>query len=110
MEKQFKLKDDEIKPLVKIVGGCVATDKITVEGMKIVYMYREQADEDIANDTGWRFLSGSETPEYIDDFDNYSIFPINTIANYDEAIIPYLNSPVGSEFERIEGMDRFKKI
>ena len=32
--KTFKLKENEIKELTTIKGGCIASDKITVEGQK----------------------------------------------------------------------------
>ena len=37
-------------------------------------------------------------------------FDVNTMANYDEAIIPYLKMSVGSELERIEGTEEFREI
>ena len=36
---------------------------------------------------------------------NIRIYDVNTIANYDKAIVPYLHSPTGSEYERIEGLE-----
>jgi Protein of unknown function (DUF2185) len=32
--------------------------------------------------------------------DNWALYDVNTIANYDPTIIPYLDSPVGSAFGR----------
>ena len=106
MEKKFKLKKEEIEKLIPSMGGCFATDKITVDGMKVGFMYREEPDDD--RDSGWRFLSGTETDDYMDDENNSMIYNVNTIANYDKAIIPYLNSPIGSELERLEGSDEFR--
>ena len=96
--KQFKIPGDDIKPLVEGQGGCFATDMITVDGHKVDYMYREKAD--FADDSGWRFFSGKESPQYLDDPDHTAIYDVNTIANYDPAIIPLLDSPIGSAFER----------
>jgi len=31
---------------------------------------------------------------------NHAIYDVNTIANYDPEIIPFLNAPIGSAFER----------
>ena len=61
-------------------------------------MYREKADR--PEDSGWRFFSGEETQEYIDDPNNTMIYDVNTIANYDPAIIPLLDAPTGSAFGR----------
>lgn len=108
MAKNFKLKAEDIVDLVPPMGGCIATDKITVEGLKVGFMYREEADE--ALDSGWRFFSGTESQEYVDDPDNSAIYNVNTIANYDPAIIPYLNLPHGTELERIEGTDKFQIV
>ena len=107
-EKNFKIKSDQFVDLVSPMGGCFATDKITVDGMKVGYMYREEPEEPM--DSGWRFFSGTENQEYVDDPNNTMIYAVNTIANYDKAIIPYLNLPFGSELERVEGSDKFEII
>jgi hypothetical protein len=108
LEKKFKLKANEIINLVPQMGGCFATDKITVDGMKVGYMYREETNEEL--DSGWRFFSGTESEEYIEDNNNTMIYDVNTIANYDNTIIPYLNLPFGSELERIDNSDKFEII
>jgi len=56
------------------------------------------------------FFSGTEDQEYVDDPNNIMIYDVNTIANYDEAIIPYLHLPIGTELERIEGTNQFQII
>jgi hypothetical protein len=99
---------DEFVDLIPQMCGCFATDKITVERMKVCYLYREEPDEQM--DNGWRFFSGTEDQEYVDDPNNTMIYNVNTIANYDRAIIPYLELPFGTELERIENTDEFKII
>jgi len=106
--KQFKLSADQIINLIPAMGYCFATDKITVDGEFVNYMYREVPDEKL--DSGWRFFSGTEDQEYVDNPDNTSMYNVNTIANYDKAIISYLDSPIGTELERIEGTDNFRII
>lgn len=106
--KKYKLEPEEIQRLIPKSGGCLATDKITVEGESIGFMYREKPD--FKNDSGWRFLSGSESQVYADNSDNWAIYDTNTIANYDRTIIPYLEYPIDSELERVEGTEAFKLI
>lgn len=106
--KNFKLKAEEIIQLITPMGACYATDKITVDGMKVGYMYREEADQDI--DSSWRFFSGTEDQAYVDDPNNTMIYDVNTIANYDSSIIPYLDLPPGTELERIGDTDEFEII
>lgn len=45
MEKNYKLTKDDIKILIDSREGCIATDRITVDGMKVGYMYREEPSE-----------------------------------------------------------------
>lgn len=106
--KNFKIKADEFIELVPSMGGCFATDKITVDGLKVGYMYREEPEDQM--DSGWRFFSGTEDQEYIDDPKNIMIYDVNTIANYDRAIIPYLDLPFGTELEKVNDSDEFQII
>ena len=106
--RRFKLNPDDIKDIIKPIGYCIASDKITVEGMAVGFMYREEPES--AEDSGWRFLSGDETEEYVENRNNSMIFDVNTIANYDAAIVPYLSSPVGSELERASNSNEFEPL
>ncbi len=101
--KNFKLKKEDIKKLLAWKGpeGCMATDRITVDGCKIGYMYREEPDSDYP-DSGWRFFEGTEDEDYMNNVQNSGVYKLNTICNYDSSIIPLLNSPYGSAFYRDE--------
>ena len=107
-EKNFKLKGAEIKKLLAgPMGAGLATDKIMIHGELVDYMYKDEPLNDI--DSGWKFLSGTEDQEYLDDPNNSGIYDLNTIANYDPAIIPYLVLPEGIRLERIKGTDKFRE-
>ena len=108
--KKFKyvLNPDEIKELVPPRGYCYASDMITVDGHKVGFMYREAKEDD--DDSGWRFYSGLETEEYVDDEHNVMMFDVNYIANIDPAIIPYLKMRTGAELERVEDSDEFRQV
>lgn len=96
----------EVKPLINWNEpngeGCIASDMITKEGWKVGYMFR---DEPLENqpDSGWHFFKGDESDEYSNDANNFHVFALNTICNYDPEIIPYLTSPVGTHLIRTEG-------
>jgi len=96
MDKEFKLKPHEFVPLTDLPGYCFATDDITVGGKPIGYMYREMPRNE--QDSGWRFFSGDETDEEANDLNYLGIYGLNTIANYDQSILPLLNSPYGTAF------------
>ena len=97
-----------IEPIAEGYGAAFATDRITVEGQRVGYMYREEPDNDI--DSGWRFMAGSESEEYMDNTDNLGLHDVNEIANYDPDIVPLLDAPYGSAFERIDGVGEFVEI
>lgn len=106
MEKeQFKIPTEEIRDIIKLQGFGIVSNHITVDGMKVGFMYREERFD--KEDTGWRFLSGTETEEYAEDPETSKVFSINAIANYDPAILPYIKLPVGTELERVEGSNEF---
>lgn len=94
----------EIQPLLDWKGkgsdGCIVSDKITKDGWKVGYMYRERPNEGVP-DSGWRFLKGDEDPAYMTNANNHHVFALNTICNYDSDIIPYLDAPVGTCLIRI---------
>ncbi len=105
---EFIINESNIKDLVKGMGYSICSNKITVEGMKVGFMYREEAFDD--EDSGWRFLSGTEDQEYANNPDNSKIYGVNAIANHDNAIIPYLKAAIGTEWERVDGEDKFKEL
>lgn len=107
-EKNLKLKPEDIQDLVKPMGYCYASDKITVEGLPVGYMYRETPID--KEDSGWRFFSGTEDDEFLDNENNIEVYEVNTIANCDKAIIPYLDALYETDFERIENADTFEIV
>lgn len=107
-EKSFLIPGEDIKTLAAGHGACIASDMITVDGRKVGFMYREPPDNEV--DSGWRFLSGYESPEYMDDPDNHGAYDVNMIANYDRDIIPFLKAPHGSAFERLAGSGPFMEV
>ncbi|MDE5741463.1 MAG: DUF2185 domain-containing protein [Oscillospiraceae bacterium] len=46
------------------------------------------------------FYKGDEDEKYSTDPNNFHIFKLNTICNYDPDIIPYLHSPIGTHLIR----------
>ena len=101
--KEFYIAGSDIKELIEWdeADGCLAADRILVDGCKVGYMYREEPDENWP-DSGWRFFAGDEDDDYTNNPDNSGIYKLNTLANYDTEIIPFLSSPYGSAFGRDE--------
>jgi hypothetical protein len=106
--KNYKIDSNNFEELISHTCNCAATDKIVIEHLPVGYMRRDEPIGD--NDSGWQFLWGFETEEYLDNLDNSGIYKLNTLANLDRAIIPYLDFPIGTELERIEGTNEFVEI
>ena len=101
--RDYHVKAEDVKHLLpdwEGADGCIATNRITVEGYKVGYCYREEPDG--GWDSGWRFTAGDESEEYMDDPNNAGIYKLNTICNDDPDIIPLLNTPAPCAFARDE--------
>lgn len=89
--KQYRLKGEDLERLVPGNARAVASDRITVDGLPVGRMVREVANR--PEDSGWRFFSGDEDAAYLGITGNSSVFALNTVANYDADILPYLDTP-----------------
>jgi hypothetical protein len=105
--KQYKLAADQLQAIATGYGACIASDKITVDGQPVRFMYREEAVHE--DDSGWRFFSGTESDAYMEEPSNHAFYDCNTIANYDRSVVPLLGSPVGSVFEKPPGATDFEQ-
>ena len=75
-----------------------ASKRVAEEGRKVRFMYRE--DPRRPGDSGWKFFSGDEPQEYVDDPDNVGEFPLEAIIKIDPSIAPLLDRPAPCAFER----------
>jgi len=103
--------NDHRKPVmtsIPFVGQKPETDRITVDGHRVGYMYRTKAHNKL--DSGWAFLAGDESDAYLNNSCNHAIYDVNTIANYDPEIIHLLDALQGlSSFEPPLGSSRIRK-
>lgn len=97
-KKQSRLSAADIRDLASGHGACVASDHITVGGQPVGFMYRMSPETEV--DSGWVFMSGQESQAYMDDPDHLALYDVNTVAHYDPSIIPLLDAPYGSVFEK----------
>ena len=101
--RNYHVKAEDVKDLLPDwsgADGCIATNRITVEGCKVGYCYREKPDG--GWDSGWRFTAGDESEAYMDDPNNAGIYKLNTICNDDPDIISLLHTPAPCAFARDE--------
>jgi hypothetical protein len=108
MNKRPDSTSNTIEQLVPPMGGCFITNRIAVDGLEIGFMYRERPDG--PEDSGWRFFSGDESQEYLDNPDHTNIHEVNTAANFDRDIIPLLETPAPCAFEKMPGSHEYQQV
>lgn len=89
----------------KYLARCFVTRRVLHEGHTIGYLYREKPDRD--EDSGWRFMAGDESEEYMDDSDNIHLVSLGAVLREDDSVLALLGSPVGSAFERDSSTGNF---
>lgn len=82
---------------------CRVSKRIVEEGCIPAFCCREEPDsDDIGWDSGWYFEAGDEAEVYPDEEAEYGIYDLNTICNLHPDVLPLLNAPYGTAFERNE--------
>jgi hypothetical protein len=84
-----------------LTGVCLASARVASDKARVGFMYREKPEETM--DSGWRFLAGDETEEFLENEENYGVFDVEYIVGIDPLVRNYIHLPVGTELERTEG-------
>lgn len=103
-KKEYRLWPSEMKlylPDWDGPNGCFVTDRVSVDGCKVGWCYREEPEKGFP-DSGWRFFSGDETEDYIADIGHTEVCDLNCVCNFDPDILPLLSAPYRSAFVRGE--------
>ena len=91
--------DDPVPSITdKYIKRCFVTNNILYDGQKVGYLYREEPDNE--DDSGWRFTTGNETDEYMDDSNNSSCVSIGAVLREDDDFLPLLEREAGVAFEK----------
>ena len=100
--------DDDNNLVNKYVKRCFVTNKILQDGQKIGCVYREEPDT--PEDSGWRFLAGDETDEYMENSDNIAFVSIGAVLSQDDSVISLLEEPCGSTFQKSAESNEFHRV
>ncbi len=102
-------KDELVDMLPNFTGprGCLATDRIIIDGEPVGVICREIPEPaDRGWDSGWRIMTADEYDEYVDGGDDsdiddkFAVYDLNTVCNYDSHIVDLLDAPYGACYER----------
>ena len=53
------------------------------------------------NDSGWSFMAGNESEEYVNDHKNIVLMAVGAVYQRDPAVFPHIDSPVGTQLVRV---------
>ncbi|MCR5867738.1 DUF2185 domain-containing protein [Aquincola sp. J276] len=87
---------------------CVATEVITTRQKSVGYAYRDKPVSPA--DSGWRFLSGSESEQYMDQPSHYVTCVLADFVREHPEVAPLLAHPVGSAFARTKAGGSFEAV
>lgn len=87
---------------------CVATEVITTHQKPVGYAYRTAPAT--PSDSGWRFLSGSESEKYMNQPTHYITCGLADFAAEHPEVAPLLDHPAGSAFERAGASEAFEAV
>ncbi len=89
--------DDPIPPITdQYMKRCFVTNNILYDGQPVGYLYREEPDNN--DDSGWRFTTGNETDEYMDNSDNLSFVSLGAVLREDDSCLLLLEREAGVAF------------
>lgn len=88
-------------------NGCFVTDRVSVDGCRVGWCYREEPEAGFP-DSGWRFFSGDESEDYIADIAHTEIMDLNSVCNCDPDVVSLLDAPYNSAFARDEKTGAFR--
>ena len=91
--------DDPIPAISeKYIKRCFVKNNILDEGEAIGYLYREEPDAE--DDSGWRFTTGSETDEYMNNSENSSYVSLGVVLREDDSVVHLLEHTSGIAFAK----------
>ncbi len=86
---------------VDLSANCMATAKILDEHNRVNYFFKREPEENVPNDSGWRFYSGNESDEYLKQPNCFRIVTLGEICKIEKDIIINLSkSSVGMAYKR----------
>ncbi len=79
---------------------CLIT-KRALEEEQIGYMYRQEPEKDFT-DCGWRFMTGDETEEYVNEPGNIIMCRYSTVCNLEPSIRAYFYAGYGKQYVKTD--------
>ena len=102
------LQVEPIRPFAARRIGCLVSKQVRVAGHPLGLMYRREPLGEA--DSGWCFLAGSESKEFMEDPANRAVYSLDAIVDELPEVIPLMDAPIGSAFRRDRASGRFVEM
>jgi hypothetical protein len=76
--------------------------------LPVCFLFRMRPNNQ--NDSGWLFMSGTESQEFVADTNNLKICPLKSFCELDPSLLEVIDSPVGSVWERDDCNSPWKQV
>jgi hypothetical protein len=109
----YEIEEEEEDSTRKYIHRCMTTQKVLYENAKIKWFYREESMGEMREgifDTGWRFMAGDETDEYLEKPDNLHLVSLGALLNKDDSFVDLLDAPEGSAFGWDDNLKKYRQI
>lgn len=83
-----------------LLGYVIVNKELIDNGKSIGYFYREEPDS--SEDSGWRFFTGDETQECVDNAENFVLYSAPKLVALHPNIVPFLGLTAPVELEWFE--------
>ena len=88
----------------KYIRRCFVTNEILYDKAEIKHFYKESPLEKEENeeyeDSGWRFFTGEETQEYVDNIENFSYVSLGAVLSKDDSFVKLLDSEIEITYQK----------
>ena len=95
---QTDIEDEEPNIVEKYSTRCFATSAVLYDGQSVEIMYREEPTEEQDNYSGWTFINGHETEEYLDNGDNWHYVSLGAVLNRCDRFVHLLDAPYDTQY------------
>ena len=86
-----------LKPAQQASLVLASREVIGPNRLPVGFAYREKSDNEYS---GWVFLSGHESQEYLDDSSNLALSPLDLFLEMDPSLAEIIDRPVGTYWKR----------
>lgn len=93
------IEDPVPAPTLQWMPRCFVTNRVIVDGEQVGFLYREEPDRE--EDSGWRFMCGDESDDYMDSAKNIQLVSLGAVLSCDDRVLSLLDhaAPVAFQWD-----------